>query len=52
LLENQHANLVDEAIKAQFELLSYVHQSKVLSEGAFLELRNHEWERLATIDKA
>ena len=51
LFESQHKNLVDEAIKAQFELLQYVERSRIVSETAFAALRDHEWERLALIDR-
>ena len=52
IFETQYGNMVDEAIKAQFNLLSHVEQSKTLEKDAFEVLREHEWERLAIKDKA
>ena len=49
--ETKHRELVDEAIKAQFELLDAVETSRVLTEDKLYELKWHEWRRLASKDK-
>jgi len=49
--ESQHSNLLDEAIQAQFDLLTQVELSQSLSAEAIAELIWHEWTRLAKMDE-